>query len=108
MARYSFYHSQRWRKLRQYIIDRDGGMCVYCGGRGDIAHHKIWVDDSNVNDPSVVWSPDNLETVCANCHAKIHSKTGASATADGYRFDDEGNLIYMKKENKTVDGQGEL
>jgi len=105
MARYSLYHSERWRKLRQYVIDRDGGVCVYCGGRGDIAHHKTWIDDTNVNDPSVVWNPDNLTCVCQTCHNRIHStgKADSSATMDGYVFDDEGNLVYVGNNNVSSD-----
>lgn len=93
MARYSFYHTLKWRKLRQMCIERAGGVCEECGANaGTIAHHKVWVNDSNVNDDSVVWSIDNLECVCPDCHAKIHAK--ARSTVDGYAFDDEGNIIF--------------
>lgn len=102
MAKYSFYHSQRWRKLRQVCIDKAGGICQECHiNAGTIAHHKVWVDDSNVNDDSVVWDLDNLECVCPDCHAKLHSKTGARSTMDGYVFDDEGNLVYVGNDNMS-------
>lgn len=94
MAAYNFYHTKRWEKLRQFIINRDGGLCVHCGAKGDTVHHIIWVDDTNCNDPMITFNPDNLETVCRDCHAKIHHPD-CSATMDGYRFDDEGNLICM-------------
>lgn len=68
-------------------------VCVHCGAKGNTIHHITWVNDMNCNDPDVTFNPDNLETVCRDCHAAIHSKTGSSATAEGYRFDDEGNLI---------------
>lgn len=94
MARYDFYHTDRWRKLRQYVIDRDGGMCVHCGRKGNIVHHIVWVNDDNVDDDSVVFNPDNLECVCVDCHAAIHSG-GKRPTAEGWVFDDEGNLVWI-------------
>lgn len=97
--RYSFYNTKRWQKLRLFILDRDGGMCVHCHAKGDTAHHIHFVDDTNYNDPLIIWDPNNIETVCRDCHAAIHSKTGSSATADGYRFDDEGNLICIDEKN---------
>lgn len=81
---------------------------MHCGAKGDTVHHIIWVDDTNCNDPMITFNPLNLETLCDCCHAAIHSKTGARPCADGYRFDDEGNLIYIGKENKTNDGRGKL
>lgn len=96
MARYAFYHTSEWKKLRQAVLDRDGGMCVVCGQRASVVHHVVPVDDSNITDPYVVWSMDNLVSVCPLCHGAIHAKlSGASATADGWIFDDEGNLIFV-------------
>jgi len=104
MAKYSFYHTQRWRKLRQACINRAGGICEECGiNAGTIAHHKIPIDDSNMGNSNVVWDLNNLECVCVDCHAAIHSKTGARPTADDYVFDDEGNLVYVGNTNKSMD-----
>jgi 5-methylcytosine-specific restriction endonuclease McrA len=100
MPKFSFYNTKRWEKLREFVINRDGGMCVYCGAKGDTVHHIEWVNDFNCNDPMITFNVDNLETVCRDCHAKIHSKTGSQSTADGYRFDDEGNLIFIGKNKK--------
>ncbi len=98
MARFNFYNTQRWRELRQFIINRDGGLCVYCGGKGDTAHHKIWVNTENFSNPAVVWNPDNLECVCRDCHAKIHADS--RVTMPGLIFDHNGNLIEVSKATK--------
>ncbi len=104
MAKYSFYHTARWRKLRQACIDRAGGICEECGiNAGTIAHHKIPIDDNNIDDPNAVWNLDNLSCVCVYCHSKLHSKTGARATADDYVFDNEGNLVCVGNTNKSMD-----
>lgn len=100
MAAFTFYHTARWRKLRKYIISRDGGMCVYCGQRGDIAHHKIPVDESNCNSPDIVWNTDNLECVCQDCHNRIHhGDPDNAACVDGYGFDADGNLIKISEDS---------
>ena len=85
------------------MLDRDGGLCVVCGQRASIAHHVIPVDDSNVDDPYVVWSMDNLVSVCTTCHGAIHAKlSGSSATNDGWMFDDDGNLIFVGDKIKEL------
>ncbi len=97
MARFSFYRTKQWEKLRQFVINRDNGICVKCGGRGNIAHHIIFVDDSNCNDPNIVWNPDKLECVCQTCHNVIHHGLGGGCCQEGLGFDSEGNLIKLEK-----------
>ncbi len=93
MAKFDFYKTQRWQKLRQRVIDNAGGICEICiKGKGNIAHHKIWVTAKNINDPKIVWSIDNLQCVCESCHYKIHFGE-VKSVCDGLMFDDDGNLI---------------
>jgi 5-methylcytosine-specific restriction endonuclease McrA len=47
-----------WRKLRQQVIDRDGGRCVVCGSTERLEVHHV-TGDSRDNDPSL------LETRCS-------------------------------------------
>lgn len=76
---------------------RDGGICQVCHtNRAIIAHHVVWVDNDNVNDPAVVWNIDNLVGVCQDCHNRIHTlKHDNSPVPDGYMFDDNGNIIQI-------------
>jgi 5-methylcytosine-specific restriction endonuclease McrA len=98
MARYKFYDSKRWKKLRDFVINRDGGICTIpgCGQKAEIVHHIIPVNDENCNDPNIVWNPNNLTSLCAFHHSLAHAKlAGHTATNDGWEFDCDGNLIYI-------------
>jgi len=96
-----FYDSQAWKACRQsYIANRikiDGGLCEECHRRiGYIVHHKIMIDESNVNDVNVTLSHDNLQFVCKICHDRFddhfvrRKKNGASIR---YTFDENGQPI---------------
>ena len=69
----SFYKSKRWQDCRQsFIAERmlvDGGLCQLCKERhGFIVHHKIMINESNINNPDVTLNYDNLLYVCKKCH----------------------------------------
>ena len=62
--------TRRYRRLRKYIIARDGGRCQRCGsGKSIQAHHVV---------PLAAGGKDigsNLRAICAGCHEAIHGKT---------------------------------
>lgn len=87
----AFYASKPWRDTRQYIYNRDMGLCVRCGRKGEIVHHKIYLTPQNINNPAITLSEDNLELLCRECHAIEHE--GQPVTASGLVFDSEGNLV---------------
>lgn len=66
-------------------------ICERCGGLATICHHKVWLNESNVNDPMVTYNWDLLEALCIDCHNKEHF--GSHAVAEGLQFDEKGNLI---------------
>ena len=73
-----FYGSIAWRNCRDAYTRSAGGLCERCleKGRitpGDVVHHKEPLTASNINDPDVTLSWDNLMLVCTQCHAEIHS-----------------------------------
>ena len=41
-----------------------------------IAHHKEHLTDDNLRDPAVALNPDNIEILCASCHAHQHTERG--------------------------------
>lgn len=88
-----FYKSKQWRDVRRYIIERDLGLCCRCGKPGNIVHHKIYITPENINDPHITLNEDNLETLCEVCHNQEHKRS--DCTADGLRFDSNGNLIQV-------------
>ena len=71
-----FYKTKAWRLARaEYIARRkaiDGGTCEVCGQEpGTIVHHyRIWLDDTNCNDPSISLNPNNFKLECQTCHNK--------------------------------------
>lgn len=59
-----------WRPLRQYVYERDGGKCRYCGEVVELykahVHHVLDLQYSGVNHPS------NLKVSCIPCHKEKH------------------------------------
>lgn len=86
-----FYLSKPWRKVRADVFKRDFGLCVRCGESGVIVHHKIHLTARNINDPNIALNPDNLETLCRECHAVEHE--GKLAVDRGLMFDANGDLV---------------
>lgn len=73
----AFYHTAAWLKCRDAYIASVGGLCERCAAKGiirsgDIVHHREWISDNNINDPSVLLSFDNLEYLCIDCHNQEH------------------------------------
>lgn len=60
----AFYNSATWRELRTQVLLRDNGICQRCGMEATLVDHIIpseddWADRLN---------PDNLESLCKDCH----------------------------------------
>lgn len=77
-----FYGSKRWRDLRDRLVIERHGICERCGKdfsgetRMLSAHHKEHLTDESLADPSVAVNPDNIEILCAKCHALQHPVRG--------------------------------
>lgn len=59
-----------WLPLKQYVYQRDGGACQYCGEptayEKSHCHHVLELSEHGSNHPS------NLKTLCHDCHKKRH------------------------------------
>lgn len=89
-----FYGSEAWRQCRDGFPQSRGYLCERCSTPENptvakIAHHKVYLTQRNVNDPSISLSWENLEALCQDCHNKEHH----SGDKRQYDFDDDGNLI---------------
>lgn len=80
-----WYSTERWRKLRIKIFERDGYACQWPGcGRvegntsGLIADHRR----RHNGDASLFWDEANLQTLCKPCHDG--PKQRAEQGAGGY------------------------
>ncbi len=69
-----FYNSKEWQNVRDGILMRDKYLCVKCGAPAEEVHHKIPLTATNINDPSITMNPDNLVSLCKECHFKIHNE----------------------------------
>ena len=106
-ARRYFYNSKLWKQVRQSVWIKQNLLCAICGKpvyvdgiseylpkeqrRTGIVHHKIWLDNNNIEDDNITINEDNLIGVCKWCHEHIcHANL---PTRKEVTFDEEGNLI---------------
>ena len=86
-----FYSSIAWRQCRKAYTASVGGLCERCmeQGRyspGDVVHHIEPLTAMNINDPNITLNWNNLQLVCTQCHAEIHS-------GRRWRVDEFGRLV---------------
>ncbi|MDD3122650.1 MAG: AAA family ATPase [Candidatus Izemoplasmatales bacterium] len=107
----SFYRTEAWIKARKFAFDRDYGLCQQCLEKGitdsdgelipgEEVHHKIFLRPSNINDPFITLNPDNLITLCRNCHMDIHRKKKKRRNTlnikSGVFFNERGDMMKSK------------
>lgn len=92
-----FYHSKIWKDTRKQILRRDQYTCQQCWGRAEEVHHKIELTPENIDDVNVTLNPDNLVSLCHDCHTKI-TKGYTGDVREGFIFDDEGNVVPERKD----------
>jgi len=73
VVRMSVHHrklsSRAWGRLRTAIFSRDGFQCVQCGSRVNLeCDHIEALEDGGSNDP------ENLRTLCRDCHITINAE----------------------------------
>lgn len=70
------YHTQRWKNLRQYVLDKYNGIDIYTLYK----HNKIVAADTvhhielSQDRPDLFYSDTNLIPVSRAAHAEIHMK----------------------------------
>ena len=70
----AFYHSSKWIKTsRAYAVSRYY-ICEKCGKQGKIVHHKIHLNEDNINDPNISLAWNNLQYLCVECHNRVHGR----------------------------------
>lgn len=105
----SFYKTKLWKQIRRtyalskYCICERCGKPVYVDGINDyidkdkqikgIVHHKEHLNQQNYTKDEIAYDESNFELLCIDCHNKEHFTN--EILRDGYKFDDDGNLIPM-------------
>lgn len=82
----TFYQSKQWidlvTQLKLERVSDDGVLyCEHCGkpivkAYDCIGHHKIELNDANVNDFNVSLNPNNIMLIHHKCHNEIHERFG--------------------------------
>lgn len=79
LLRRKFYNNVKWLKLRNDYLHLQP-LCEECLSRGKITpadqvHHKR--SPFNYRERQINWElgldPENLESICAECHGKLHA-----------------------------------
>lgn len=103
----AFYHSPQWLKNRKNYLMRTletpfgtipPGMCEICFRHGDlvpakVVHHKVHLTPENINDPHYTLAYENLQRLCQDCHALVHSGQPQQRVA----FDENGRLLPVER-----------
>ncbi len=87
----AFYASKAWKETRKQVLKRDMFTCADCYGRANEVHHKTELTPENINDVRISLNPDNLISLCGNCHKK---RTLGKGDVDcDYCFDENGQVV---------------
>lgn len=73
-----FYKSKQWQQCRGAYIKSVGGLCERCLAQGrytpaTLVHHRTEITPTNINDPNITLNWNNLQAVCRDCHAELHT-----------------------------------
>lgn len=103
----SFYKSNTWKQCRANYLKSVGGLCERCLSRGlfvpaVIVHHKQYISEQNINDPSITLNHNNLEALCRECHRKEHDKFADERMPRRYMVDRFGKIISVDDAEKIV------
>lgn len=121
MNRHKFYKTSQWFKTSNSYRKHVFNICERCGVptwrkndknylrlkeegedvRFGIVHHKVHLNDSNINDPYITLSFENLELLCIECHNKEHMSQVAEVRED-IQFDKDGRVIKRGQEKIHV------
>ena len=88
------YNTKKWQQMRRLVWRRDRGLCQECLKKGIIrqgeaVHHIVEITPDNVSDPNIALNPENLVTLCRQCHKAMHKK----ALDRRYEIDELGRVI---------------
>lgn len=88
-----FYNSKAWRDCAKAYKASRFGICERCKKpNGKIVHHKVYLNEENINDATMALNWDNLELVCIDCHNREHFQK-YSGVIEGFRFDENGQMV---------------
>jgi 5-methylcytosine-specific restriction endonuclease McrA len=66
--------STNYHELHRQVLERDGWRCQVCGSMQNLQVHHLKLRSRSGGDEE-----QNLITLCAACHERIHRKSGYEA-----------------------------
>ncbi len=67
------YYSRQWKQISM-LYRKQHPLCEECERNGRIVKADLVDHIVAVNNSGSMWSWDNLQSLCMNCHNKKHSK----------------------------------
>lgn len=99
-----FYDSKLWKQTREYILRRDNYLCCHCNNPAEEVHHIIHLTPQNINDLNICVNPENLISLCKDCHFAEHYKDKGNGHKHNNNQKENNNLIidYVFDENGQI------
>lgn len=91
-SRARFYGSSEWRKLRQFVLERDHYECQWCKAEGRVTTDAILEVDhikELAQHPELAMELSNLRTLCKDCHNKRHNRMNYRGEQKKKKWQDE-------------------
>jgi 5-methylcytosine-specific restriction endonuclease McrA len=63
------YDTREWKRVRAYVLERDGRVCAWCGREANTVDHVHEVVNGGDNDPA------NLVAACLSCNSRRGQET---------------------------------
>ena len=80
----SFYRSDTWKRVADYVYERESGRCQRCGkfvyGRSAHRHHVVPIKDN----PNLKLDPNNIRLLCPKCHVIEENESKPKAVFASY------------------------
>lgn len=69
------YHTKQWDIAKRQVALRDNSLCRLCFSNrswtaSQLVHHIVEVEE----DSTLVYSADNLISLCESCHQQVHAE----------------------------------
>jgi 5-methylcytosine-specific restriction endonuclease McrA len=77
------------KKIIKAILERDDGICQYCGRQGANIHHIVPAGMGRKR----IHAIENLITLCLECHSGAHSSKSMRAWTEEWSRKKYGNTI---------------
>jgi len=91
-------YDRMWSRLRKMFL-ADNPLCYHCADAGsikiaDVVHHILPIEEF----PESRLDPDNLMSLCRDCHEKEHGRKAGKVKIDKDGFPIDPNHIWNKHE----------